>query len=202
MRILIIIGILLNLYFESLAQTTPTLDVAPNPFVDTTSFIFTLPTSDTVSLVVYDRWGQLIDSLIKEQVMPSGTHTVIFIGDTLPQDMYVILLDVGTPWITKEFIKLDQLVGLRNDELEEQCLTIYPNPFSGSATVKLNQQVTFENSQLEIYDIIGRKVKTYNFSKNQATLTLQANQIGTGMFFIRLVSNGSIVANQKVIITN
>ncbi len=41
MRILITIAILLNLHFGLLAQNEPTLDIVPNPFVDTTSFIFT-----------------------------------------------------------------------------------------------------------------------------------------------------------------
>jgi len=59
MRIAITIAVSLTLHFGLLAQTGPTLDITPNPFVDTTSFIFTLPASDTVSLLVYNRWGQM-----------------------------------------------------------------------------------------------------------------------------------------------
>lgn len=104
-----IVTSLVIVFCFSSSFSQPTLDVFPNPFYDTTSFIFTLPESDTVSLVVYNRWGQIIDSLIKEQVMPQGTNTVIFVGDTLPQDVYYVLLVVDTNWIGKSFVKLDEL---------------------------------------------------------------------------------------------
>ena len=103
-----IVTSLIIVFCFSSSFSQPTLDVVPNPFYDTTSFVFTLPESDTVSLVVYNRWGQIIDSLIKEQVMSQGTHIIIFVGDTLPQDVYLVLLVVDTNLIGKSFIKLDE----------------------------------------------------------------------------------------------
>jgi len=106
MRVIATTIILLNIHFGLMAQNKPTLDIIPNPFVDTTSFILTLPTSDTVSLVIYNLLGELIDSTIKEQLMPQGTQSLMFIGDTLPLGQYIVYLDVDTHLIFKKIIRL------------------------------------------------------------------------------------------------
>ncbi len=88
------------------------------------------------------------------------------------------------------------------DEIaNKDLIKVYPNPFSGSATVKLNRQSANSKRQLQIYDITGRQVRTYILFKSQTTLILQANEIGTGMFFIHLISAGNIVSLKKVVIT-
>lgn len=69
--------------------------------------------------------------------------------------------------------------------------TVYPNPLSGTATVKLNLKMPNGNAQLYVYDVTSRRVKTYNLSKNQEAVTLRANEIGAGMFFTQLVSDGN-----------
>lgn len=84
----------------------------------------------------------------------------------------------------------------------EDKIKVYPNPFSGTTTVKLSHQLTIETSQLQIYDITGRRVKIYLLSKNQTALTLHANEIGTGMFFIQLVGTNEVLANSVIIISD
>ncbi len=194
MRIIIIAVILLNLHFGLLAQNEPTLDIVPNPFVDTTSFIFTLPISDTVSLVVYDRWGQLIDSTIKEQLFPQGTHTVIFVGDTLPEDVYYVALIVDTNVVPKYLIKLDQLVGLKDDKLEEQHITIYPNPTTGLITIT---NLPKETIRITVYNILGELVHNQELNdSNKPSVDLSA--LPDGLYFIQL-EHGQMTFRKKVI---
>ena len=98
MRILVIIKILLNLHIEVFAQNKPAFNIVPNPFKDTTSFIFTLPESDTVSLVVYNRLGELlydqslIDQLIDLSYLSGG--------------IYILHIDQGETILRKKIIKL------------------------------------------------------------------------------------------------
>ena len=58
-----------------------------------------------------------------------------------------------------------------------------------------------QNSIIEIYDITGRKVKTYRLSKNQNQRSLEASEIGIGMFFIQVASDGNLRVTKKVAIT-
>ena len=194
MRIIVIAIILLNLHFGLLAQNEPTLDIVPNPFVDTTSFIFTLPISDTVSIVVYDRWGQLIDSVIKEQLMPQGIHSVIFVGDTLPEDVYVVALIVDANVVGKNLIKLDQLVGFKNDKLEEQLITIYPNPTTGQITVT---GLPEEATRITVYNVQGELVHSQELNgSGEPVIDLDA--FPPGIYLLQLESEGSTIEKRVV----
>ena len=123
-------------------------------------------------------------------------------NDTGTQDMWVLKLDscgcayVGCDSACQELVGIDDLQFTKND----LGFVVYPNPFSGTATVKLNIEQGTPNVDLRIYDITGRRVKTYALSKGQTTLTLQANEIGTGMFLVRLISNDRLSASQRIVI--
>lgn len=52
----------------------------PNPFNPTTTFSFTLPVSETVSVRVYDAMGRLIKTLVDGVHFSSGTHQVSWNG--------------------------------------------------------------------------------------------------------------------------
>jgi len=83
----------------------------------------------------------------------------------------------------------------------EALVCVYPNPFRGSATVELSQQSENSKRQLCIYDITGRKIKTYHVPEHKNTLTLYADEIGTGMFFVHLITAGNTASIEKVVTT-
>ena len=191
MRIIAITVILLNLHFGLLAQNEPTLDITPNPFVDTTSFIFTLPASDTVSLVVYNSLGQLIDTPINKQLMPQGTHTVIFVGDTLPDNIYYVALIVDTNVVANKLIKLDQLVGVKNNKLEDENITIFPNPTSGQINVTgLSQETT----RISVYNVLGELL----FEQEAPDQKIDLSSLPNGTY-IFLFTQGKTTFRKKII---
>lgn len=186
MRVIVIFVILLNVPFGILAQNQPTLDIVPNPFMDTTSFVFSLPTSDTVSLVVYDRWGQLIDSVINEQFMSQGTHDVIFVGDTLPEDVYYVALIVDANVVPKSLVKLNQLVGVKDYRLEEQRITIYPNPTTRKIRL-INLPERYE-VRITICSILGELVYDQLLTDPQINIS----ELSAGVYFLAAHINGKI----------
>lgn len=60
---------------------------APNPFTRETNFLFALPKADHVSLRVYNVAGQLVRSVVDED-MGAGEHSVRFESRGLPAGMY------------------------------------------------------------------------------------------------------------------
>lgn len=202
MRIIVIAIILLNLHFGLLAQNEPTLDVVPNTFVDTTSFIFTLSTSDTVSLVVYNFFGEVIDSLIKEQLIPQGTQTIMFVGDTLPIGQYLVSLDVDTHFISKKFVKVGVLViGIEDNKLNELNIKNYPNPFSYyglniSYEITRNAYVHFS-----LFDYTGKEMLTINKGYKPVGKYIEhidTNPLTPGMYFLIANINGQIQTNKII----
>ena len=72
-------------------------------------------------------------------------------------------------------------------------LEIFPNPVNN--TLHLNNLSAFENGQLSIYDLTGRKVYHGVFQTE-----IPVNQLNNGMYFISLTTTKGQVVTQKFII--
>lgn len=66
----------------------------PNPFNPTTSIKFTVPTSEFVSLKVYDVLGNEVSTLVNEQKAP-GAYEVRFDAGNLSSGVYIYKLQAG-----------------------------------------------------------------------------------------------------------
>jgi hypothetical protein len=78
-------------------------------------------------------------------------------------------------------------------------LKIYPNPFSHQTTLRTN--TSMKNSRLVIYNSFGRVVKQIENISGQE-YTLDRENLLSGLYFISLVQDGEIIANDKLVITN
>jgi len=66
----------------------------PNPFSSKTTISFQLDQSSDVKLEIYNMNGQLITTL-KDQVLETGNHEVIFDANALPSGIYTYVLRAG-----------------------------------------------------------------------------------------------------------
>ncbi|MBL4755248.1 MAG: T9SS type A sorting domain-containing protein [Flavobacteriales bacterium] len=127
-----------------------------------------------------------------------GPRTAPPCNDTGSQDMWVLKLDsCGCAYAGCDSA-CQQLVGVEELQDDEAKILIYPNPFSSQATVQFDRLTT--DAELMIYDVTGRLVSKYAIRKNLNSLTLVGKEIGTGIFFLQLSQEHSVIASQKVII--
>jgi len=78
-------------------------------------------------------------------------------------------------------------------------VSIYPNPFSSSATLLINGE-TKDNLYLYIYDLLGQEVKSM-FIGNQKEVTIDRDNLVGGMYFYRIMGrNNEVVGMGKVIV--
>lgn len=90
-------------------------------------------------------------------------------------------------------------LSIENPELVEQATTIFPNPFSQEATLKLKNNM--ENGNLEIYNSIGQKVKEIkNINSNQ--IVLNRENMENGIYLLVLKQNEKIFETKKIILKN
>jgi hypothetical protein len=77
-------------------------------------------------------------------------------------------------------------------------LSLYPNPASGQLFVNL---VSSKESvyQLEIRDVIGKKVRTLPIKAN-TTDKINLGQMQSGVYFVRLLEDGQIIQTEKLVI--
>jgi len=102
---------------------------------------------------------------------------------------------------------------------ERSQLKAYPNPATGQITVELPKFLMSEESHgsltsghilhqwrqgavLEVYDSNGMRVLQKDIPAESATMTLDVSQWAGGMYFIRLVRNGKMVGNVKIVVSD
>lgn len=79
----------------------------------------------------------------------------------------------------------------------ESALSIYPNPFSGSATISVNAALLSDDAQLSIYSVSGAEVYRAQL-KNEANI-FTINELPSGIYFYRLMDGQNIIQSGKLL---
>ena len=80
-------------------------NASPNPFFDEVNIEFDLPTSNKVSLKVYDLSGSEVSTLF-EGSLNEGTHTYTFEGANFASGEYSVILTIGKERFVRKVIKV------------------------------------------------------------------------------------------------
>ena len=78
-----------------------------------------------------------------------------------------------------------------------QTATLYPNPNNGSMNIDYNIK---EDARLEIMDITGKLVVTYNLPATGTTLQIKNNYLQNGMYLYRVISNDKLIKLGKFVV--
>jgi hypothetical protein len=80
---------------------------------------------------------------------------------------------------------------------------VYPNPFSSATTLVFDKE--FKNAAIKVINVLGKTVKTINFSGTQATL--QKEDLAPGIYFAQLITHSTsgylsdeIISTKKIIV--
>jgi hypothetical protein len=76
----------------------------PNPFNPSTMIRYAVPSQSAVTLEVFDVLGRQVATLVNNQVMPAGRHSVSFDAGRLASGVYVYRLVVGEKVMTKRMV--------------------------------------------------------------------------------------------------
>ncbi len=81
-------------------------------------------------------------------------------------------------------------------------ISIYPNPFSTYATVKINSSSCYrlDNLSLELFDFNGIRVKIYDLLLSKGEYIIQREDLPKGVYTYRLVNRDQIIAMGKLVI--
>ena len=143
----------------SQAQTVDTvLTVSQNPFSISTDLTIHDLTNDTVSLKIYTMTGQVVEEYF-ENIILTGTFTVTFNADTLPNGFYFVNLkqngyDHNLKLVKNQSSSVSEITNINGIE-------VYPNP----TTDFLNISSDLKIERFEIYDINGRIKKSVKYEQ-------------------------------------
>ncbi|MHB8262003.1 MAG: ice-binding family protein [Bacteroidia bacterium] len=76
--------------------------------------------------------------------------------------------------------------------------TIYPNPFSTSVTISINDASQINNCELRIYTILGAEVVNTTITKQ--LITLETSNFSSGVYFFKIIDNtNKVIQSGKLI---
>lgn len=84
-----------------------------------------------------------------------------------------------------------------SDTGSETDILLYPNPTTGHFTIELTPTI----NSIEIYNLLGEKVKTLN-NIAARNITLQRDNLSSGLYIVRLKQDNKIILTKKLVITD
>jgi hypothetical protein len=174
---------------SSFSTNHDSLYISPNPFDSITIIHFNIVHNDTITLQVYDRWGNAVRTFFQNTFLPSGSYSINFIADSLPYDTYVVGLFINstshlTTSITHKFLNINE------NEIVKQKPLIYPNPTTGLLTIP------YEGiKNVIVTDLNGRILKSLTIS----TKTVSLFDLNIGTYIVTILSDKEqIFSTQKI----
>ncbi|MCK4956954.1 MAG: T9SS type A sorting domain-containing protein, partial [Candidatus Cloacimonetes bacterium] len=97
-----------------------------------------------------------------------------------------------------------------DDEIQSYPLELisnYPNPFNPTTTISYSLAENIQNPKIEIYNMKGQKVKSYQLEETSGESSVTWNgkdgndkSVSSGVYFYRLVNEGKTVQSRKMIL--
>lgn len=174
------------------AQETDTLLINPRVFKDTITFEIKNLTDDTVTLQIANRWGEIIQNFFEDTIL-SGYQKVVYVGDTLPDQTYVVLYIVNSNKSGYSIMKIPPTT-IEEEQSSNLSVNIFPNPTSN--VVNINSEKRFDS--VEIFDLSGKQILACT-ANNTFNKTINLENIASGEYLLVLKSGLNSVSKRIVI---
>lgn len=140
--------------------------------------------------------AEITDDLFREQSIPllqtySEGQTVV-LRFSLITDPFV----TSYGWAIRSINK-DVQLSIEDDILTANDIIIYPTITQSS--IKLVSKLPKKGITVEIYSMSGQQIKNENLDLYSNAYDIPLTNLSTGMYFVRVLQNGSILKTQKII---
>lgn len=152
-----------------------------------------------IGLVQYNSDGSLDTGFDSD----GKVTTAIGSSDSRPRSVEVQsdgkILVAGYSDYYVSMVRYDRLLaGIKDDPISEWG-EIFPNPFSIQTTLQMD--IPLVNATLTLTNSLGLTVKEIKNVHGQ-TITLQRDNLPSGLYFVRLTEGNHVIATKKIIITD
>jgi hypothetical protein len=91
------------------------------------------------------------------------------------------------------------LTGLDNIDVINNNVSVYPNPFQTTATIRINEKLRSKEIELIIYDVFGREIKSQKCNRT-SEITINRELLANGIYLYKLKQSNIIVATGKFVV--
>jgi len=172
---------------SSFSTNHDSLYVSPNPFDSITIIHFNIVQNDTITLQVYDRWGNAVRTFFQNTFLPSGSYSINFTADSLNDGTYIVALFINYTSHLATTVT-HKTLSIKENGIIKQI--IYPNPTTGLLTIPYEG-----NKNVIVTDLNGRIVKSLTINAKNVSLL----ELNNGTYIVTILSDkGQIFLTQKI----
>ena len=102
---------------------------------------------------------------------------------------------IGTAGGEVYYIPLSEVTGVE-ETAREIPLTLAPNPFNSTTTLTFNEEQ--KNTNVKIMDVLGKEIKSINFSGKQ--LIIEKGEMQEGVYFVQVSDENKNVSFKKIVV--
>jgi len=88
-------------------------------------------------------------------------------------------------------------IGSVAGENANSTISIYPNPFTTSINIIINDASQLNEAEVRIYNVLGAEM--LNTTVTKQVTTLETNKLASGIYFFRVTGNGKTIQSGKLI---
>lgn len=184
MRIPIILLIVVGLSKICFCQTNRSLDTTsfyawPNPFSNTINFDFTLTDKDTVSLNIYNIYGQNVGELLTDSILLQGSYSIQHTLQDSIEGSYIVQLLINGESFVKRIVRV--LSNNINNINETALLKVFPNPIQDYLYVENPNNKAII---ITIFDMTGKQL--YQFDNKGKLKRIDFTRNPKGLYFMTI----------------
>jgi hypothetical protein len=97
-------------------------------------------------------------------------------------------------WMIRPVLRSTPIISSFDDELNQNKIKIFPNPFSNFTTVLLNDE---GENMIQLFDISGRLLSEFSVQEN--TFHLAKNNLTSGVYLLQIQNKKGIFRKKLVI---
>jgi len=157
-------------------------------------------TQNSVSEICVVVRNSPTDNFSVPQVLFSGSILNSFIeAPTITTDKQIMYYHKKIDGIYRIMMRTrDQTTGIPDYSSKNSIITIIPNPMHDKTIIKIGNPLN-TNYSLHLMDGLGRLVRNYT-NVSTGEIEISRGDLSSGIFIIRIFSNGKLVASRKLII--
>jgi endo-1,4-beta-D-glucanase Y len=93
-------------------------------------------------------------------------------------------------------VTVSDVTGIISGGSKQEIVYIYPNPFISQTTISFSEEQ--KNITVKITDVMGKEIKTINFSGKQ--LTIEKKEMKEGMYFMQIIDGDKSIVTRKIMV--
>lgn len=213
----------LKLYVKNINSTSDSIKVGLKryelkPYVDSTSNYFcwgatclgaSVSGSQPIRYndpadIVYIKTNE-INKTLSIYYDPNNYYTGTFLDPKYisgNQQFLFVAYDINNPndsvGVTVSF---DITSGINELSKNDYSVKVGPNPSNGQMKFTYDFKKNYSSKYMQIYDLLGNKVKTVAVNSNKGIINLNATDLNSGIYFYHFMLDNKATSPQKLIIT-